>query len=166
MSGGPSFDDVPASAAPNRQLAASYAYRDRERGRSPSPTYSSHELARTSLDSPYRPSKEKWTEDTDMNRYRPQERGTDLPPLQANSNLDEIDEEAYRPISDDDDPNSFDLVGPGQLEEAQKKSWNLEKQSQALFSKEHLQIIFGDPGFLLKFTSFLGFSLFKTTIQI
>lgn len=90
-----------------------------------------------------------------MNKYRPYDRGSDLPPLQANSNLDETEEDAYRPASDDE-AGSYDLLGPGSLEDAQKKSWNLEKQSQALFSKEHLQIIFGDPSFLLKFTSFLG----------
>lgn len=155
MSGGPSFDDVPASAAPDKQLAASYAYRDRDRDQSRSPIFSGREPSRASLDSPYRPSREGWRESSDMNRYRSQERSTNLPPLQANSNLDDLDEEAYRPVSDDD-ANSFDLVGPGQLEESQKKTWNLEKQSQALFSKEHLQIIFSDPGFLLKFTSFLG----------
>ena len=152
MSGGPSFDDVPASAAPNKQVAAAYSYRDIDHSNTRSQNYSSIE-PRASLDSPYRYSRDQYSDD-EMDR-RARDRSTDLPPLQANSNLDDLEEESYRPRSDEEG-DSFDLVAPGTFEESKKKSWNLEKQSQALFSKEHLQIIFGDPGFLLRFTSFLG----------
>lgn len=153
MSTGPSFDDVPASAAPNKHLAASYAYRDRSR----SPVFENHEdqAARPSLDSPYQYAKERWRRDTDMNRTQKRDPSMDLPPLQAQGNLDEGEIDTYEPISDDD-PTSYDLVGPSQPEESPEAAWNLEKQSQALFSREHLQIIFGDPNFLLRFTSFLG----------
>lgn len=151
MSTGPSFDDVPASAAPNKQLAASYSYPDRSR----SPIFSDRDTAeRPSLDSPYRYAKERWSREIEMNTQR-REPNRDLPPLQTQGNLDDNQRDTYEPINEDD-PTSYDLVGPDQSESQQKSSFNLEKQSQALFSKEHLQIIFGDPGFLLRFTSFLG----------
>lgn len=155
---GPSFDDVPASAAPNKQVAASYAYNDRDRSRSPSLPKRDKRQSATSFAQPARD----WSDtrqldhEVDMNGYRTRDSTPDLPPLQARSNLNVAEAEAYKPVAFDDDPTSYDLVGPGEMEEAQKKTWNLEKQSQALFSKEHLQIIFGDAGFLLKFTSFLG----------
>lgn len=150
MSMGPSFDDVPASAAPNKYITASY--RDRDRSRSPP---APNRDTRPSLDSPYRSTKDKRAETVNMERQQARDPSTDLPRLQAQGTLTQVDQASYKPI-DEDDPASYDLVAPGQLEDAQKRSWNLEKQSQALFSKEHLQIIFGDPGFLLKFTSFLG----------
>lgn len=150
MSMGPSFDDVPASAAPNRYITASY--RDRDRSRSP-PGH--HRETRPSLDSPYRSTRDKRAGTVNMERQQARDNSAELPRLQAQGTINQIDQDSYKPI-DEDDPASYDLVAPGQLEDAQKKSWNLEKQSQALFSKEHLQIIFGDPGFLLKFTSFLG----------
>lgn len=153
MSMGPSFDDVPASAAPNKSVTASYSYRDRSR--SPIPFAHDDPAGRPSLDSPYRYAKERWDGELDMNRQRTRDRSAELPRLQANGNLNEIEEEAYNPVSEDD-PTSYDLTGPVYAENTQKKTWNLEKQSRALFSKEHLQIIFGDPGFLLRFTSFLG----------
>ena len=152
MGMGPSFDDVPASAAPNKQIAASYAYHDQDRSRSP--IYTERDQRRP-LESPYRPSRDLQRGDDDM--YQRRRAGSrDLPPLQAPGNLDLTEEDSYKPIQEDD-PSSYDLVGqPGNFEEAQKKTWNLEKHSQALFSKEHLQVIFGDPSFLLRFTSFLG----------
>ncbi|KAK5951018.1 hypothetical protein OHC33_008090 [Knufia fluminis] len=151
--GGPSFDDVPASAAPNKSVTASYSYRDQSR----SPVFSDRDdlPGRPSLDSPYRYAQDRSEENLDMRRPQTRNRNGELPRLQANGTLDEFEEEGYNPVGDDD-PTSYDLVGPVQAESGQKKQWNLEKQSQALFSKEHLQIIFGDPGFLLKFTSFLG----------
>lgn len=154
MSMGPSFDDVPASAAPNKQLAASYSYPDRSR----SPVFSNkHQdsLERPSLDSPYQYAKERWSRDLEMNTAHRRDHSRDLPPLQTQGNLNREERDAYEPIQDDD-PTSYDLVSSDQPEQSQKNSWNLEKQAQALFSKEHLQIIFGDPGFLLRFTSFLG----------
>ena len=150
----PSFDDVPASAAPNKYITASYSERDRSR----SPVFSDRDdvPSSPSLDSPYRYAKDRWDEELGMNRQRIHDhRNGDLPPLQAPGNLDESEQDAYKPVSEDD-PTSYDLVGPAQAEDSQKKTWNLERQSQALFSKEHLQVIFGDPGFLLRFTSFLG----------
>jgi hypothetical protein len=72
----------------------------------------------------------------------------DLPPLQVPPTFDEADQ----PITDDD-PASYDLVAPLQN---QKEAYSLEKRSQILFSREHLQVIFSDPALLFKFTSFLS----------
>jgi len=72
----------------------------------------------------------------------------DLPPLQVPPTFDEADQ----PITDDD-PASYDLVAPLQN---QKEVYSLEKRSQILFSREHLQVIFSDPALLFKFTSFLS----------
>lgn len=150
---GPSFDDVPASAAPDKNVTAAYAQAER----SHSPVYSDHNEhpGRPSLDSPYRYKQDVRAEDSAMNRNRMNGRDAGLPPLQASRNLEDFDEDAYKPMTEDD-PLSYDLTGPAQGSTAEKKTWNLEKQSQALFSKEHLQVIFSDPSFLLKFTSFLG----------
>lgn len=74
----------------------------------------------------------------------------DLPPLQA-SNAS-LRDERLEPVMDDD-PRSFDLVAVG---DGQEKEDSLEKTTQALFSKDHLQVIFADPTFLLRFTTFLG----------
>lgn len=75
-----------------------------------------------------------------------------LPPLQAQGNLDEGD--SLDPIYDDD-PTSYDLVAPPSTT-YKKDEYSLEKRSQALFSSEHLQVILSDPNSLLKFTTFLG----------
>jgi hypothetical protein len=72
----------------------------------------------------------------------------DLPPLQVQPVFDDAD----GPLTDDD-PGSYDLVAPPQC---QKEVYSLEKSSQTLFSKEHLQVIFSDPALLFKFTSFLS----------
>lgn len=50
------------------------------------------------------------------------------------------------------DPGSFDLVVPSH---ADKRLFSLEKRSDLLFSKEHLQVIFDDPTMLQRFTTFL-----------
>ena len=73
----------------------------------------------------------------------------ELPRLQANGqeNSDNLE-----PILEDD-PASFNLISPPPTE---SESFSLENQTQALFSKGHLQVIFADPGYLFKFTSFLG----------
>lgn len=76
----------------------------------------------------------------------------DLPALQAQSNVDDPDR--LEPIYEDD-PQSYDLVSPGDGA-ASKEDYSLEKRSQTLFSREHLQMIFSDSTTLLKFTSFLG----------
>jgi len=54
----------------------------------------------------------------------------------------------------EDDPQSFDLVGP---EDAEPPTvYSLEHRSEQLFSKEHLEAIFRDSKSLLRFTSFLS----------
>jgi hypothetical protein len=75
----------------------------------------------------------------------------ELPRLQAIGEIDTGDQ--YEPVLEDD-PSSFNLLSPPPTEQAE--TFSLEKQTQALFSKGHLQVVFGDPGLLLKFTSFLG----------
>ena len=74
----------------------------------------------------------------------------DLPPLQAGDAVDKNDK--LEPIAEDD-PTSYNLVAPA---EGERDEYSLEKRSLQLFSKEHLQVIFADPTYLLKFTSFLG----------
>ncbi len=74
----------------------------------------------------------------------------DLPALQVHDNLD--DDDPIEPIADDD-PASYELVAPSQ---GQKPEYSLEKRSQILFSREHLQVIFSDPALLFKFTAFLS----------
>ena len=74
----------------------------------------------------------------------------ELPRLQANGQLENGDD--LEPILEDD-PASFNLVSPPS---AEHEVFLLENQTQALFSKGHLQVIFADPSYLLKFTSFLG----------
>lgn len=96
-------------------------------------------------------------EGSEMNRPPSRVNGTrppaeqELPRLQANGQLDDVDR--YEPVLEDD-PASFNLLSPPPPE--QGEGFSLEGQTQALFSKGHLQVIFADPGFLLKFTSFLG----------
>ena len=151
---GPSFDDIPVSAAPDKNVTAAYA----EAERSHSPVYSDHNdySTRRSLDSPYRYDQEKRSDQAVMSGNRSNLRTAGLPPLQVNRSLEDQDEDAYRPITEDD-PLSYDLTAPAApTSTGEKRMWNLEKQSQALFSKEHLQVIFSEPSFLLKFTSFLG----------
>lgn len=71
-----------------------------------------------------------------------------LPPLQVQPTFDDAD----GPITDDD-PGSYDLIA---AVHGQKEAYSLEKRSQTLFSREHLQVIFSDPALLFKFTSFLS----------
>jgi hypothetical protein len=73
-----------------------------------------------------------------------------LPALQTRDGL--AYSEQLDPIMEDD-PRSFDLVDPSEREGEQ---YSLEKTSQALFSKEHLQVIFADSALLLRFTTFFG----------
>lgn len=79
------------------------------------------------------------------------EKEIELPRLQASDHLDHEDQ--LNPVLDDD-PASYNLVAPPPAEE--REPFSLETQTTALFSKSHLQVIFGDPAFLFKFTSFLG----------
>jgi hypothetical protein len=74
----------------------------------------------------------------------------ELPRLQANGQFEDGDN--LEPVLEDD-PASFNLISPPP---AESEVFSLENQTLALFSKGHLQIIFADPGYLFKFTSFLG----------
>ncbi|KIW23171.1 uncharacterized protein PV07_11391 [Cladophialophora immunda] len=75
----------------------------------------------------------------------------ELPRLQANAQIENGD--SLEPILEDD-PASFNLIAPAPPD--QGDIFSLETQTQALFSRGHLQVIFADPGYLFKFTSFLG----------
>jgi len=72
-----------------------------------------------------------------------------LPPLQT-KNLEDSDR--LDPVLEDD-PRSFELVAPMG---ASTTSFSLEKRSEQMFSREHLEEIFADPSSMLKFTSFLS----------
>ncbi|KAL8896102.1 MAG: hypothetical protein Q9207_007878 [Kuettlingeria erythrocarpa] len=74
----------------------------------------------------------------------------ELPPLQAQSALDEFDQ--MRPLSGDL-LGSFDLVAPP--DEAHQP-FSLEIRTEQLFSREHLQVVFSNPTLLLRFTAFLS----------
>ncbi|KAL9028451.1 MAG: hypothetical protein Q9196_003186 [Gyalolechia fulgens] len=74
----------------------------------------------------------------------------ELPPLQAQSALDEFDQ--MRPVSGDL-LGSFDLVAPP--EEAYHP-FSLETRTEQLFSREHLQVVFSNPTLLLRFTAYLS----------
>ncbi|ETN36839.1 uncharacterized protein HMPREF1541_07826 [Cyphellophora europaea CBS 101466] len=84
---------------------------------------------------------------------KPQANGVDhepheLPALQADAGAN-----GYYELEEADNPRSFDLLKPT---ENFTKEYSLERSSQSLFSKDHLQVIFADPTFLLRFTTFLG----------
>ncbi|KAI9798373.1 MAG: hypothetical protein M1835_000036 [Candelina submexicana] len=76
---------------------------------------------------------------------------SNLPALQTQGPIDEEDQ--LDPLMEDD-PRSFDLVAPA--ERGHHKIFSLEGRSEQLFSREHLQIIFSEPSYLLKFTAFLS----------
>lgn len=71
-----------------------------------------------------------------------------LPPLQASA-----EPNGEYNIVEGDDPRSFDLLEPS---DKFSKEFSLETLSRSLFSREHLQVIFADPTFILRFTTFLG----------
>lgn len=74
----------------------------------------------------------------------------DLPPLQSKP-IDDIDR--LSPLAEDD-PRSFDLVvGSGQDD---GKIYSLEKRSELMFSRQHLEEIFSEPALMLHFTTFLS----------
>jgi hypothetical protein len=77
----------------------------------------------------------------------------ELPRLQANGHIAAGDN--LEPILEDD-PASFDLVGPAPARAAQGDEFSLDNQTQLLFSRGHLQMIFADPSALFKFTTYLG----------
>ncbi|KAL8972920.1 MAG: hypothetical protein Q9183_000271 [Haloplaca sp. 2 TL-2023] len=74
----------------------------------------------------------------------------ELPPLQAQSALDENDQ--MRPLSGDL-LGSFDLVAPPDMSH---QPFSLEIRTQQLFSRDHLQLVFSNPTLLLRFTAFLS----------
>ncbi|KAL8842437.1 MAG: hypothetical protein Q9170_000565 [Blastenia crenularia] len=74
----------------------------------------------------------------------------ELPPLQAQSALDEFDQ--MRPLSGDL-LGSFDLVAPP---DDTHSPFSLETRTQQLFSRGHLQVVFSNPTLLLRFTAFLS----------
>jgi hypothetical protein len=74
-----------------------------------------------------------------------------LPPLQTKSMLEDID--LLSPILEDD-PRSFELVPPPTS--LPERGFSLEKRAEEMFSREHLEEIFADPGSMLKFTNFLS----------
>ncbi|KAI4236936.1 MAG: hypothetical protein LQ349_002219 [Xanthoria aureola] len=74
----------------------------------------------------------------------------ELPPLQAQSALDESDQ--MRPLSGDL-LGSFDLVAPP---EQSHQPFSLEIRTEQLFGREHLQAVFSNPTLLLRFTAFLS----------
>ncbi|KAF2837887.1 hypothetical protein M501DRAFT_995130 [Patellaria atrata CBS 101060] len=77
---------------------------------------------------------------------------SELPALQANTLPAE---EAYKlePLVEDD-PKSYDLIAAADLENS--KEYSLERRSEQLFSRQHLEAIFADSAQLQRFTDFLG----------
>lgn len=73
---------------------------------------------------------------------------TSLYPLQAR----EGDIEGLEPLDEDHDSACFDLLAPIS---SFRSLYSLEKLSQQLFSREHLEAIFDDPFMLQRFTSFI-----------
>lgn len=82
--------------------------------------------------------------------YETQATSFELPPLQAQSALEESDQ--MEPLSGDP-AGSFDLVAPT---EEDCQTFSLEARSEQLFSRAHLEIIFSQPSSLLRFTAFLS----------
>ncbi|KAK0652907.1 hypothetical protein B0T16DRAFT_107383 [Cercophora newfieldiana] len=78
-----------------------------------------------------------------------QTNATSLYPLQARDG----DVEGLEPLNEEElDPASFDLLAPIS---SPRGLFSLEKLSQQLFSREHLEAIFADPFVLQKFASFV-----------
>ncbi|KAK7538707.1 uncharacterized protein J3D65DRAFT_341895 [Phyllosticta citribraziliensis] len=75
-----------------------------------------------------------------------------LPPLQERTALSEADK--LEPVMEDD-PRNFDLVSP-QDEGLSNQEYSLEKRSELIMSKKHLEAIFADSEMLQKFISFLS----------
>lgn len=74
----------------------------------------------------------------------------ELAPLQDHDTLDGM--AGLDPLVEDN-PASYDLLAP--TEEEQRTEYSLEQRAKAMFSKEHLQVIFSDPSLLFRFTAFL-----------
>ena len=78
---------------------------------------------------------------------------SDLPALQTRGPPGGI--EKLDPLNEDD-PGSYDLVVPHDVDRVTTPSYSLEQRSEDMFAREHLQTIFDDPKLLLRFTTFLG----------
>ncbi|KXT18988.1 hypothetical protein AC579_8755 [Pseudocercospora musae] len=76
-----------------------------------------------------------------------------LPPLQSKG-YESGDASYLEPVMEDD-PGSWDLVAPSQVD-LEVGLYALEQRSDQLFSAEHLRTVFEDPKLLLKFTGFLN----------
>lgn len=83
--------------------------------------------------------------------YETQATSLELPALQAQSALEDSD--PMEPLTGDL-AGSFDLVAPP--EESHLQAFSLERRSEQLFSRAHLEIIFSNPSTLLRFTAFLS----------
>lgn len=74
-----------------------------------------------------------------------------LPALQAKG-VDDL-EDGLQPVDEDNmEPGSFDLIVPSRPVGV----YSLERRSELLFSTEHMRVIFADPIFLTRFTSFVA----------
>lgn len=82
--------------------------------------------------------------------YETQATSFDLPALQAQSALPDSD--SMEPLTGDP-AGSFDLVAPP---EGDQQAFSLETRSEQLFSRAHLEMIFSEPSYLLRFTAFLS----------
>lgn len=113
---------------------------------------SAHRCYVTSTNGTHRPPEVDEASDSSSHRsYDPRDfTHRELPPLQAQSALDEFDQ--MRPLSGDL-LGSFDLVAPP--EEAYHP-FSLETRTEQLFSREHLQVMFSNPTLLLRFTAYLS----------
>ncbi|KAJ9615748.1 hypothetical protein H2200_001825 [Cladophialophora chaetospira] len=143
----------PPSRSADRPLSAALPFRahDATTDRPPSPSQGS---VTDSFEHPRNYSSTALVHDSYLEGEMPHANGVqygekELPRLQANGqdNGDNLE-----PIFEDD-PASFNLISPPP---AESESFSLESQTQALFSKAHLQVIFANPDYLFKFTSFLG----------
>ncbi|KAM7223439.1 hypothetical protein V8F06_001316 [Rhypophila decipiens] len=70
-------------------------------------------------------------------------------PLQMREGLDWED---LDPLNGEVEPDSFDLVVPGQRP---GRKFSLEQRSEQLFSREHLEMILDDPALLAPFINFI-----------
>ena len=80
---------------------------------------------------------------------------SDISSTAARSSSDEkADNQIAIPLSNfDDEAGYYDLLPP---ENELFNTHSLEARSELLFSRQHLEVIFGDPPLLLRFTSFLS----------
>lgn len=91
------------------------------------------------------------TSRTDMSDQTEQAMTHALPALQSKG-VDDL-EDGLQPVDEETmEQGSFDLIVPSRLVGV----YSLERRSELLFSTEHLRVIFADPIFLTRFTSFVA----------